>query len=414
MLEELFPRQDVRERLLVGPLRDFVEGYADRLVERGYAEFTSRDKLRVVAALSRWLQGKGLQASDLDDIAVAEFVREMRARGRANRNIDVNARHLLDYLRELSVVETPDSVVEDDDVSRFLQGYRKYLVQQRALAESTTVNYQKYARDFIHDGQGEVAAWLESLTADDVTEFVLKQAGRMGTRRAALMVTSLRSFLRYAFANRWTVMDLSTCVPTVPNWRLSTVPQYIGQDQVELLLASCRQETPVGLRDYAILLLMARLGLRSCEVIRLTLDDIDWQSGELLIRGKGSRLARLPLPVEVGKALVAYLQDGRPSCDTRRLFVKARAPVREFHNPSTVSTIVRRALERASLEPARKGAHLLRHSLATNMLGNGATLNEIGELLRHQQTSTTEIYAKVDIAGLRALAQPWPMPGGEQ
>ena len=414
MLEELFPKQDVRERLLVGPLRDFIEGFADKLVERGYAEFTSRDKLRVVADLSRWLQGKGHQASDLDDIAVAEFVLDMRERGRANRNIDVTARHLLAYLRELSVVETPDVVVEDDDVSRFLLGYRKYLVQQRALAESTVVNYQGYARDFLLERHGDVEPWLASLTADDVTEFVLRQAGRMGKRRAALMVTSLRSLLRYVFAIGWTAVDLSTCLPTVPNWRLSTVPQYIGQDQVERLLASCRWDTPIGRRDYAILLLIARLGLRSCEVIRLTLDDIDWQSGELLIRGKGSRLARLPLPVEVGEALVAYLRYGRPTCDTRRLFVKARAPVRAFHNPSTVSTIVRRALERAGLEPARKGAHLLRHSLATNMLAHGATFAEIGQLLRHQQTSTTEIYAKVDIVGLRALAQPWPMPGGER
>lgn len=414
MLEELFPKQDVRERLLVGPLRDYIGGFAEILVVRGYAEFTSREKLRVVADLSRWLQGQGLQASDLDDIAVAGFVRDMKERGRANRSIDVTVRHLLDYLRELSVVETPDVVVEDDDVSRFLQGYRKYLVQQRALVETTVVNYQGYARDFILDGRGDVAAWLESLTADDVSMFVLRQAGRMGKRRAALMVTALRSFLRYVFANGWTAVDLSTCVPTVPNWRLSTIPQYISQDQVERLLACCPRETPIGRRDYAILQLFARLGLRSCEVIRFTFDDIDWQSGELLVRGKGSSLARLPLPVEVGEALVSYLRDGRPACDTRRLFVKARAPVRAFHNPSTVSTIVRRALDRAGLEPARKGAHLLRHSLATNMLGNGATLNEIGELLRHQQTSTTEIYAKVDIAGLRALAQPWPMPGGDR
>lgn len=414
MLEELFPREDVRKRLLVGPLRDFIEDFADRLAERGYAEFTSRDKLRVVANLSRWLQGQGLQAPDLDDVAVGEFIQDMRERGRANRNIDVTARHLLAYLRELSVVETPNVIVEDDDVSRFLLGYRNYLEKQRALAEATVVNYQGYARDFILDGQGDVAGWLASLTADDVTEFVLRQSGRMGKKRAALMVTSLRSLLRYVFANGWIAVDLSTCVPTVPNWRLSTVPKYISRDQVELLLASCRRETPIGRRDYAILLLIARLGLRSCEVIRLTLDDIDWQSGELLVRGKGSRLARLPLPVEVGEALVAYLRDGRPVCDTRRFFVKARAPVRAFHNPSTVSTIVRRALERAGLEPASKGAHLLRHSLATNMLANGATLAEIGELLRHQQTATTEIYAKVDIVGLRSLAQPWPIMGGER
>ena len=414
MLQELFPKQETRARFCVGPLRDFIEGYAGRLVERGYAEFTRRDKLRAVADLNRWLEENGLEASDLDDTIVRKFVQFMLCRGRTRRNLDVAARQFLDYLRELSVAKPPEIVVvEDNDLVRFLRSYRKYLVEQRALAEPTIKYYLEFARSFLVDRHGNEELRFESLRADHVTSFVLKQAHRLGSRRAPMMVTSLRSLLRYLFANGLTDVDLSTCVPTVPHWRLSTIPRYIKQDQVELLLESCRRETPVGKRNYAILLLIARLGLRAGEVVRLTLDDLDWQAAEIIIRSKGGGLDRLPLLVEVGEALVAYLRDGRPTCSTRRFFVKARAPVNEFSGASTVSTIVRRALERAGLEPPHKGAHLLRHSLATSMLGNGATLSEIGELLRHKLTQTTEIYAKVDIGSLRALAQPWPLAEGE-
>jgi site-specific recombinase XerD len=202
--------------------------------------------------------------------------------------------------------------------------------------------------------------------------------------------------------------DLSSAVPAVANWRLSEVPKFIAPRQVEQLLHSCNLGHSTEQRDYTVLLLLARLGLRAGEVVHLCLEDIDWHTGLLHVRGKGGRADTLPLPVDVGEALAIYLRNGRPRCRTRRVFVRARAPYTGFASSVAIDSILRRALRRAGLEPPRKGAHLLRHSLATEMLRNGASMAEIGQLLRHHLPQTTEIYAKVDSRALGALAQPWP------
>lgn len=204
--------------------------------------------------------------------------------------------------------------------------------------------------------------------------------------------------------------DLAGAVPTVAAWRLSTVPKGIERGQVKRLLRSCDRRTAMGRRDYAVLLLLARLGLRAGEVAALTLDDIDWKAGEIIVRGKGPRLDRLPLPADVGEAVVAYLHQ-RPHCATRRVFVTVRAPIRELADHRSVGCIVERGLTRAGLDPPRKGAHVLRHALASDMLRRGASLPEIGELLRHRRLDTTAIYAKVDLEALRALSRPWPGEG---
>ncbi len=193
---------------------------------------------------------------------------------------------------------------------------------------------------------------------------------------------------------------------------IARIPKYLEPEQVECLLQSCDQRTPSGKRDYAILLLLARLGLRSVEVTRMKLDDINWETGELIVRGKGTRYDRLPLPQDVGEALVAYLQHGHPICTSRKVFIHLLAPRQEFDKPCIIYAIVQRALKRAGLHPKRKGAHLLRHSLAQRMLRNGASLSEIGQILRHHSPDTTEIYIKVDLDKLNELAQPWP--GGEK
>jgi site-specific recombinase XerD len=206
---------------------------------------------------------------------------------------------------------------------------------------------------------------------------------------------------------------LAAAVPTVANWRLSTVPKYLSSEEVKRVLKACDRRTASGRRDYAILLLLARLGLRAGEVVALQLDDLNWRAGEILVRGKGLFHDRMPLPSEVGKALASYLRRDRPACQTRRVFVCMKAPRRGFANPSTLTTIVRRALARADLHPTFKGAHLLRFSLATSMLRSGATRGEIAEILRHRTLQTTEIYAKVDFQGLRSLAHPWPMGGAQ-
>jgi site-specific recombinase XerD len=227
------------------------------------------------------------------------------------------------------------------------------------------------------------------------------------------MTTAFRSFFRFLFRSGELEVDLAASVPTVAAWRLSTVPKYLIPEEVERMLGACDRRSSTGRRNYAILLLLARLGLRAGEVVSLKLDDIDWRAGEITVRGKGLFHDRMPLPPDVGEALTSYLRLDRPTCRTRRVFVCMKAPRRGFAGPSTLTTIVRRALDRADLHPAFKGAHLLRHSLATSMLRSGATMGEIGEVLRHRVPNTTEIYAKVDFDGLRSLAHPWPIGGGQ-
>jgi site-specific recombinase XerD len=199
----------------------------------------------------------------------------------------------------------------------------------------------------------------------------------------------------------------------VPEWRLAEVPKYLQPEEVERVVHACERDTPVARRDHAIILLLARLGLRASEVIALGLDDLDWRAGVLKVRGKGRSHDCLPLPADVGEAMASYLRHHRPPCTTRRLFIRTKAPHQGFANPSSISTIVGRALKRAGLQPDFTGAHVLRHSLATGMLRSGASLDEIGEVLRHRAPNTTEIDAKVDVRSLRSLALPWPTKGGE-
>jgi site-specific recombinase XerD len=253
---------------------------------------------------------------------------------------------------------------------------------------------------------------LYELCPQDIDHFLLRHAHERTPKAAQLMVSAMRSFLRFLFRYGETRRDLSTAVPTVPAWRLSEVPKYIKPEEIELVLEACDRTTSVGRRNYSILLLIARLGLRAGEVVALELGDINWRTSELTIRGKGQSCDRLPLPQSAGEALAIYLKNDRPECSTRRVFVRTRAPYRGFKDSTTVSTIVRRTVERSGLSTPSKGAHLLRHSLATGMLRKGASMAEIGELLRHRSPNSTEIYAKVDIEGLRSIARVWPEKGG--
>jgi site-specific recombinase XerD len=222
------------------------------------------------------------------------------------------------------------------------------------------------------------------------------------------MTVVMRSFLGYLFQTGRTRTNLAMAVPTVAGWRLSELPRYLEVAQVEKLLRSCDRRRKIGKRNYAVLLLLARLGLRAGEVSTLTLNDINWDAGELRIRGKGDRVDRLPLPKDVGQAIADYLQKGRPRCSSRRVFIQSKAPYAGFASqPNAICGIVRSTLARAHIQTRNRGAHLLRHSLATRMLGNGGSLAEIGRVLRHQQIQTTEIYAKVDLNALRAMTHPW-------
>jgi site-specific recombinase XerD len=288
------------------------------------------------------------------------------------------------------------------------QRFRQYLEHERGLASVTIKRYLLYVRVFLSESFGQGRLHYSRLHPHHITDFILRYARRHKPGTAALMVTVLRSFLRYLHQRGALSTELAECVPTVPNWRLTTLPKGLEPYQVKLVLQTCNRRTNVGCRNYAVLLLLARLGLRASEVCLLTLDDINWAAGELMIHGKGAKRHYLPLPSDVGKALVAYIKKARPECSSRRLFIRARAPLTGFANYSAVGTIVSRAILHTGIHAPHKGAHTLRHSVATLMLRGGASLEEIGKILRHKRPETTSIYAKVDLAALRALAQPWP------
>ncbi len=288
------------------------------------------------------------------------------------------------------------------------QGYEQYLRETRALANATVINYVPFTRDFLKDCFGDGRVALSRLTACDVVKFVQGQARRLHLKRAKLMTSALRSFLQYARYRGEVTLDLAAAVPAVANWSMPSIPRAIAPDQVRELLASIDRRTAIGRRDYAILLLLARLGLRSGEVAFLELDEIDWNEGLLRVRGKGGQRNELPLPAEVGEAIAAYLRHGRPDSSSRRVFLRAKAPIRGFRGVSGVGSIVRHSLQRAGVDAPTYGAHQFRHGLATEMLRQGSSLAEIGEVLGHRHPQTTKIYTKVDIKALRTLALPWP------
>jgi site-specific recombinase XerD len=282
------------------------------------------------------------------------------------------------------------------------------LLEVRALARPTIINYVPFIRSFLEDRFGSGRVTLSRLCASDVVRFVQRQAPRLHTKTAKLMTTALRSFLQYARYLGEVTLDLAAAVPIVANWSMTSIPRAISAEHVRQLLASIDRRTAVGRRDYAILLLLARLGLRAGEVASLELDDIDWNLGQVNVRGKSGQRNRLPLPTEVGKAIAAYLRRGRPDSTSRRVFLRVRAPICAFRGTSGIGSMVRHSLERAGIQATTTGTHQFRHGLATEMLRQGASLSEIGELLGHRHPQTTKIYTKVDIKALRTLALPWP------
>lgn len=409
MLEELFEDGATRRRLVDHPLGPWVESYAATRATLGYAHSTIRGHLWPLADFGRWLGRSAIAVDALNEEIVERYLSERRGRGRCGPNNHTALYHVLEHLRDQQVIPAvhgaePRSAIE----SR----YEAYLRAERGLTTATVINYCPFIRRLLRERFGDGPLAVGELTSADLSGFVLRHAHTMSPGRAKLMVTALRSFVRFLLQHGEIDTDLTACVPTVANWRLATVPKYLAPQEVERLLRACARSTPTGRRNYAILVLLARLGLRAGEVVALELDDVDWRAGELTVRGKGLRRERQPLLAEVGEALVSYVRHDRPVCATRRLFVRLRAPYRGFASPAAVTTIVERTLKRAGLHPPFKGAHLLRHSLATGMLRAGASLAEIGQILRHRSATSTEIYAKVDLAGLRSLARPWPAAGG--
>lgn len=410
MLED-FVVPAVAERLRSYAFGSHLDMFCDGLLGLGYARATIRHKLWVISGLARWLTKKHLTVFDLDESRVDKFLDARRRRGRSCRGFRLTALGLLDQLRSSDVLPRREPACDDSPVATLLARYGLYLRRERALEEGTIVAYQQVVHAFVAEHFKGNVARPDSLCSADVRDFLLTRAGR-APRRVQFMGTALRSFLRFLFLRGETKTNLAFAIPTVRRWRSSIVPRHLPAQDVERLLRACDRSSATGRRDHAILLLLARLGLRASEILALELGDLHWREGEIVVRGKGLVHDRMPLLPDVGKALALYLQKARPAGSSRRVFLCRRAPHRGFGHPSSVTTIVTRALARAGLAPATRGAHLLRHSLATTMVRRGASLSEIGQVLRHRSPNSTEIYAKVDFDALRDVALPWPAAGG--
>ncbi len=411
MIDHFYSNPKVLNRLHLGPLGGHIDSFAKILIVQGYKPSTAKHKVRIVADLSRWLDRHGLRGKDLNETTLDDYLMYKGRRGSIFKIEPPTLQALLEHLRETGVVADPASVDDDSKRGCIESGFAEYLAQERGLKQISIDHYLSTAGRFLSDQFGTGPIVLKRLHPHDIVRFILRSTETVSAKRAQYIVSSLRSFFRFLYQRGETAIDLSPSALTVASWRLAELPKFLEPEQVECLLKSCNQDTLIGQRDYAILLLLARLGLRAGDVVHMALDDIDWEVGELILHGKSRRQESLPLPQDVGEALVMYLIHGRPRCSSRRVFIRIKAPIKEFSSSAAICNVVRRALVRTKLNPEFKGSHLLRHSLATRMLREGATLSEIGDILRHQRVNTTQIYAKVDIAALKTLAPPWP--GGE-
>lgn len=388
-----------------GPLKDHTDHVRSELLAQGYTALSCRNLLRLMAHLSRWLEGRGLRAHELTGAHLGKFVWERRQSGYANHLTKGSLDPILRHLQTAGVVrksEHTEPTLNKQD--RLLNDYKQYLVQERALVSVTVRHYELIARSFLTDRFGRDGLEL-SVSAADVASYVVHQSKTSSVHWAKYTVKALRSFLRFLSLRGDLATNLACAVPKVAGWRQASLPKALPSREVQQLLKSCDRRTHLGRRDFAVLLLLARFGLRASEVAALELDDFDWIRGEVLIRGKGQCKDRLPLPCDVGEAIVGYLRFARPQTSCRKLFLKNIAPLGEISG-SVVMKIVHRACIRAGIVPI--GSHRLRHSAATQMLRKGASLSEIAQVLRHRKLDTTAIYAKVDRNALRQLAQPWP------
>ena len=405
--------QIVLSRAPEGPLSECIKAFADFLSAQGYALNSIHQQVHLAACFSQWLKQQGVALREMNFDHVKQFLRYRARHRKPGRGDTAALRHVIDWLRSQGVI--PAETLPEPRLTpaqRCVQGYEHYLRETRGLAEPTIVNYTPFIERFLTDRFAEGAVTLSRLCAGDVVQFVQRQAAHLQPKRAKLMTTALRSFLKYARYRGEVGLDLAAAVPVVANWSMPSIPRAISPAQVDQLLASLDRHTAVGRRDYAILLLLARLGLRSSEVVLLELDDIDWNTATLHVRSKSGRRNEFPLLPEVGQAIAAYLQEGRAHSTSRRVFLRAKAPLGGFRGASGIGSIVRHSLQRAGVQAPTHGAHQFRHGLASELLRQGASLSEIGEVLGHRCAQTTAIYTKVDVEALRTLALPWP--GGAQ
>lgn len=393
--------------------RSALKSFCCTLTEVGYGESTVRNHILSAKHFVDWTKRKGTNVSHLSDEWIDRFERHLNScRCKRDRWSDEHAwraramcgaRHFLKHLKETGIVlATPKPLPQEPAL---LAAFKQWMHQHRGTCELTLGGYNRPIRALLSQ-HGEDPAKFD---AKGLREFVLNEQQHRGWSVVQKCTTALRAFLQFLIAEGQCPAALEAAIPVVAHWRLSRLPRYFQPEEVERLIGSCDTATPVGKRDRAILLLLARLGLRAGDIVQCRLSDIDWNGSCIHVCGKSRRPTQLPLTQEVGQAIVTYLQEGRPETTSDILFVSCRAPFQPFGSHCAVSVIVDRAIRRASVKrPARGAAHLLRHSVASNLLRAGSSLQDIAALLRHRSVETTQIYAKVDVTALRRIAQPWP------
>ena len=391
-----------------GPLAGYSASFRQALVAQGYARRTIGDQMSMVAHLSRWLQAEGLDVKALQSAAeIDRFFAERRAAGYQTRVSSMALAGLLGFLRDREIIG-PATRAVTTPADRVLAEYRVYLTDERGAAAGTIRGFTACAAMFLKavTAPGEqLGEALNDLSAADVTRFVAGWARSRSHAYSKSMVSALRSLLRFLHVAGYIARPLDTAVPAVPGWQAVREPHRVSGREIAAVLGSCDRQSARGRRDYAILMLLARAGLRAAEVAGIRLCDIDWRQGVLTVRGKGSALDGLPLPADVGAAMADYVRHGRPRSGSRLLFVSVRAPFAGL-SPASVGSVVHRACGQAGL--AGFGPHRLRHAVACQLQRDGASLEEIGQLLRQRDPRTTARYATVDAAALIPLARPCP------
>lgn len=400
----------VLRSIVRGPLESHVVGFAEELRRQGYSPGGADQHVCFIAHLDRWMLSEGISLEGATRSTLQRYLEQRRAAGYREYLSMRALAPLLDYLAPLGVLPVEEPV-EMGPVEELLADYRRYLLGERGLTEGTARGYVDKVRPFVASRvRGGVIGW-GGLIAADVTGHIREACPGQSTGSAKLIVCALRSLLRWLHLTGHLPLPLDAAVPAVAGWKLSTLPKGLEPGQLDRLLGSCDRHTPTGRRDYAVMLLLSRLGLRAGEVARLGLDDIDWRHGELTIVGKGNRSEKLPLPRDVGEAITAYLRHGRPAhAEGRSVFVRLHAPLRAL-SAGGITMIVSGAAQRAGLP--KMHAHRLRHTAATMMLRAGSPLPEVGQVLRHRSVLSTAIYAKVDRDALSVLARPWPAIAGD-
>ena len=397
------PKSKVEVVRVRGPLAQYAAAFEEALEAAGYTPLSTASVMRAVSNLSIWLEEQTLEAADLDADRIEEFIRYRRSAGFVAPPPLQTLKGMLRMVEASGVAIVsrptgPASATED-----LLSSFRTYLLDERGLATCTADAYALRARRFLAGRPGSVC--IADLRAKDVTDAVLRESTTWSVGATQYFVAGVRSFLRFCFAEGLIPSDLSAAALTVTGRRTSTLPKGISRADADALLGSCDRRHAEGRRDYAILVTLLRLGLRASEVAAMSLDDIDWRAGLVVVHGKGRRDDSLPLPDDVGRALTGYLQRGRPPTERRELFLRIVAPIGPLGRGG-VACIVRRACGRAGIAPI--GPHRLRHTLACDMVTAGVPLPEISQVLRHRSISSTANYARVDVDALRTLAQPWP------